>query len=130
MTAQSGRRNHTSRCFGTSLLRNRVVATVRERVAAEHSPDCHQAAAHHAIAVYGFYRVLRASREIAARGRKHGRDCPLVSAKQVHHEGFGRPVHRLSTDFSITSNARLISFRNSAKLAVRTDFLGLITTST
>ena len=89
----------------------------------------HQAAAKHAVAVHCFHGVVRTGGHVPASRRQERRKRRFVSAQQGEHEVSGALVHGFTAAFSITSNARRISRCTSANAAVRSDFLGLITTS-
>ena len=113
----------------------------------------HPPTTHRAITLHGLHGILRTSRHITATWRKHGRERPLIPTQQQQH-GFACNLHTQSNKplpsttlparpkfhplprgssaifWRITSNARLTSASSTENSTVRTEFFGLITTST
>src|ERR1051326_8551151 len=137
---------------GLPIFHYRVVAGVRERVAAQQAGQGHQASTQNAVAVDRFHGIFRTGGNEAARWRQHWRNRPLVGSQELQQNEFGElghdyrlpasgfrlpevalslvPSPRVLASFcSITTNAWRTSFTTAANSVVNSDFFGLMTTS-
>src|ERR1700693_463485 len=97
---------------------NRVEPTLRQRVASQHSPHCHQTATCYSVAIYGFRGVLGTRWHVPARRQKHGRDRPFVSSEQEQRGGFWNLIHPVSgtaynRHLTLAANKPIPSFRGT-----------------
>ena len=70
-----------------------VEPALRQGMAPQHSPESHQTTSRYSVSIDRFHCVLGAGRHIPARGKEHGRDCPLVSSEQEERNGFWKLRH-------------------------------------
>src|ERR1051326_962815 len=138
---------------GLPIFHYRVVAGVRERVAAQQAGQGHQASTQNAVAVDRFHGIFRTGGNEAARWRQHWRNRPLVGSQELQHNEFGKLAHDyrlpafgfplselgfsstfsavpfLASFCSMTTKAWRTSFTMAANCVVNSDFFGLMTTS-
>ncbi len=74
---------------------NGIVSAAHERMAAEKPGHRHPSTAKSAEAFDGFHGVFRTRGNIAAGGREHGRDRPLVASQQQQRHALGNRVHAI-----------------------------------
>jgi hypothetical protein len=112
--------------LSSAIPNYRIQPALSKRMASQHPSHRHHAAAKRPIPLHCFHRVLRTSRHVPARRRKHRRDPPLISSEQPQRDSF----HFSPSFLAIVSRARPTSSSTTENSSVSTDFLGLITTST
>jgi hypothetical protein len=103
--ASAGRQGHLVFPFD-----DRVEAAVRQGVTAKQTPDGHEAAAQGAIAVDGFDGIFGATWHVAAGGRKHGRNGPLVGSQKLQRDEFGGVWHESGFGLRVASFAIGLSY--------------------
>jgi hypothetical protein len=70
-----------------------IKAALRQRVASQYSPDCHQAAPRNSVTIDRFHGVLGARRHVPASRQEHGRDRPFICSKHAQRDGLGNLIH-------------------------------------
>jgi hypothetical protein len=71
-----------------------IVAAVCERMAAQQPPQRHHSSTQGAITLDGLHGVFRTCRNIAACGREHRRDGPLVGSQQLEDNALCDVAHK------------------------------------